>query len=353
MAVLDPAPTLAVAALPPSAAEERAEPIVVNAEPGDARHLVPVPLPAAVPRRSAGQLTRDLVALIRPAHWAKSALVVPIALLDITHWTLGAFGGILWSIAAFVLASSAVYVGNDIADRHRDRHHPVKRLRPIASGRVPVPVAVGYCTALCGLLALFLFTGPLGFAWPVLGYLVLNVAYSRGLKHVPLIEAGAVAAGFVLRVLQGYVATGRPAPGWLLVTVFTGCLMLVVGKRRQELLEAGAAHRPSLRGYTVELAGHLLQLTGGLTIVSGLLYVQAEAPFGPYGLAATLISVPFALFTMSRYLQMVLVYGGGGDPVRVLLGDRRTVIATLLWAAALAVTILLARYPTVLPDILP
>ena len=119
----------------------------------------------------------------------------------------------------------------------------------------------------------------------------------------------------------------------------------------QELLEAGTAHRPSLRGYSVELAGHLLQLTGGVTLVSGLLYIRSEAPFGPYGLAATLVSVPFALFAMARYLQMVLVQGRGGDPVRVLLGDRMTVIATILWGGALAVAVLLARYPGMIPGL--
>lgn len=329
MSVLDPAPTL----------EDTAADGLSDALAGTA------------PKRSAGRLGRDLIALARPVHWTKSFLVVPIALLDAPQWTLAPIGRILWSVAAFVLAASAVYVGNDIADRHRDRHHPVKRLRPIASGRVPVPVALGYCAALCVLLALVLITGPSGQAWPVLGYLALNVAYSRGLKHVPLIEAGAVAGGFVLRALQGYVATGVPPSGWLLVTIFTGCLMLVVGKRRQELLEAGTAHRPSLRGYSVELAGHLLQLTGGVTLISGLLYIRSEAPFGPYGLAATLVSVPFALFAMSRYLQMVLVQGRGGDPVRVLLGDRMTVVATVLWGGALVVAILLARYPGILPGL--
>jgi decaprenyl-phosphate phosphoribosyltransferase len=339
MSVLDPAP---VTALPHAEFPERTTPTPPDPEPARAQ------ITQVTPSRPARRLGRDLLVLIRPAHWAKSVLVVPIALVDSTRWTPAPVGRILWSIVAFVLAASAVYVANDIADRHRDRHHPVKRLRPIASGRVPVPIAAGYCAALCGALALFLITGPAGHAWPVLGYLALNIAYSRGLKHVPLIEAGTVAAGFVLRALQGYVATGEPASGWLLVTIFTGCLMLVVGKRRQELLEAGTAHRPSLRGYSVELAGHLLQLTGGITLVSGLLYVRTEAPFGPYALAALLISVPFALFTLARYLQVVLVLRGGSDPVRVLLGDRAMVLAAALWGGALAVTILLARYPATL-----
>jgi 4-hydroxybenzoate polyprenyltransferase len=318
----------------------------LDSHPQPTMTVPPAEAPAAV-RPARARLPLELLGLVRPAHWAKSVLVVPIALLDTPQWGLASLGRIVWSILAFILASSAVYVGNDIADRHRDRHHPVKRHRAIAAGRVSVPMAVAFCAVLCLALALFLVTGPAGHAWPVLGYLLLNVAYSRGLKHLPLIEAGAVATGFVLRAAQGYVATGSPASGWLLATVFTGCLLLIIGKRRQELLEAGTTHRPALRGYSVELAGHLLQLTGGLTMVSGLLYVRTEAPFDPYGQPAMLLSMPFALFAIARYLQIVLVHHGGSDPVRVLLGDRALKATVALGAATLTVILLVARFPAV------
>jgi 4-hydroxybenzoate polyprenyltransferase len=310
---------------------------------------VPVPTatnpPTATNAPAVPRLGTDLVALVRPLHWAKSVLVVPIALIDTPHWTLATIGRIAWAILAFILASSVVYVGNDIVDRHRDRHHPTKRRRSIAAGRVTVAMAVALCAVLGAGLVLLLITGPIGAAWPVLAYLALNVAYSRRLKHVPLVEAGVVALGFVLRAVQGYVVTDQPASEWLLITVFSGCLLLVIGKRRQELLEVGSVHRPALRGYSVELVSHLLQLAGGITVVAGLLYLRTEAPFGPYGQVATLISVPFAFFALSRYLQVVLVHSGGSDPVRVLLGDRPIVIAAILWTVALGVTLVAARFP--------
>lgn len=306
-----------------------------------------------LPPVTARRRLADLVSLLRPAHWAKTALVVPVALLDTPHPTASQVGRVGWSVLVFILASSAAYVGNDIADRHRDRHHPTKRHRPVAGGRIPVAAAALVRVALWAGLAALLATGPDGLAWPVLAYLGLNLAYNRGLKHIPLIEAGAVAGGFVLRAMQGYAATGEPASGWLLVTVFAGCLLLIAGKRRQELLETGAAHRPALRGYTVELATHLLQLTGGLTLVAGLFYLHTESPFAPYGQPAMLLSVPLALFVLARYLQVVLVQRGGGDPVRVLLRDRPIVIAGALWAAVLGATLALARYPGLAEGILP
>ncbi|MBO4204958.1 UbiA prenyltransferase family protein [Micromonospora echinofusca] len=298
------------------------------------------PVPATRPR-----LLRDLIQLSRPTHWVKSLLVVPVPLLETPVWTVDILVRLGWAVGVFVLASSAVYVGNDLADRQRDRNHPVKRHRPIAAGRVPVPLAWLYCALLLGALAWLLLTGPPGHAGPVLGYLVLNVAYSRGLKHVPLVEAGAVALGFVLRVAQGYLATGGAVSGWLLVTVFAGCLLLVIGKRRQELLDSGPAHRPALRGYTVELAGHLVQLTSVLAVTAGLVYLRTEAPLAGYGEAAMLLSTPIVLYLTSRYLQLALVGRAAGDPVRLLLRDRAVLVTGLLWGVLLAGLLAAARIP--------
>ncbi|MCT9929885.1 UbiA prenyltransferase family protein [Planotetraspora sp. A-T 1434] len=293
-----------------------------------------------------------LVALIRPLHSAKSLLLVPIALVDTGGWTLPALGRIGWAIAAFVLAGACVYVGNDIVDRHRDRLHPVKCHRPIAAGHVPVRVALVYLAFLLAVLCGVIGFGPGRPYWPVLAYLVLNVAYSRVLKHIPLIDVGAVALGFALRVIQGYLAIGERISGWLVVAVFSLSLLLVIGKRRQELVESGPAHRPALRGYSVELADHLLQLTCVLSAIAGLIYVRTEAPLGPYGQAAMLLSTPLALFALFRYLKVVLVDGGGGDPVRGLLRDRGIAATGVALAIVLGVTTVLARHPALAAEIL-
>ncbi|MGV9779497.1 UbiA prenyltransferase family protein [Streptosporangium sp. NPDC003464] len=297
-------------------------------------------------------LPADLAALIRPLHAAKSVLLVPLALADASVWTLAMLGATGWAVAGFVLAGACVYVGNDIADRHRDRHHPVKRHRPVAAGRVPVWAACLYCAALLALLGVVAGSGPGRPYWPLLAYLALNVAYTRVLKHIPLIDVCAVALGFALRVVQGYAAIGEPVSGWLLVAVFSVSLLLVTGKRRQELLESGTAHRPALRGYSVGLADQMLQLTCVLTAVAGLMYLRTEAPFGPYGQPAMLLATPFVIFALFRYLQVVLVEGGGGDPVRGVLRDRGLAATAVALAVVLGVTLVLAHHPALAATVL-
>ncbi|SDJ27007.1 UbiA prenyltransferase family protein [Nonomuraea jiangxiensis] len=292
------------------------------------------------------RLVADLAALIRPSHAAKAILLVPVALIGAPSPSLAEVVGVGWATVAFMVASAAVYIGNDIADRHRDRLHPVKRERPIAAGRVRVLTAGACCVVLLAVLAAVVAREPVS-SWPVLVYLALNVAYSRLLKHIPLVDVGTVAAGFVLRVIQGYEVTGDRVPAWLLITVFSMSLLLLIGKRRQELLEAGAVHRPALRGYSMELTNWLLQIASVLALVSGLMYLRDEGPFGPqHGQTAMMLSTPFALFALFRYLQLQLVDKEGGDPVRVLLRDRVMVANSMLWAATLGVTLVLVHHPS-------
>jgi 4-hydroxybenzoate polyprenyltransferase len=285
--------------------------------------------------RRPGRLA-ELVALSRPLHAMKNLLLVPVALVDAPHWTAGRLGVIGWPVLAFTLAGACVYVGNDIADRDRDRHHPVKRHRPIAAGRISVRAGILYCAALLALLGTLVAVAPGGPYWPVLAYLALNVAYSRGLKHVPLLDIGAVALGFVLRVVQGYVTLGTPVSAWLVVAVFSMCLLLLTGKRRHELITAGLTHRPALRGYSVELTDQLLPLCGMLSVVAGLTYLATDAPLGAYQQLAVLLSTPFALFVLFRYLQVLVVHRDGGDPVRILLRDKAMAVAGVLWLGTLA-----------------
>lgn len=278
---------------------------------------------------------RNLLLLARPAHWTKTLLVVPLALVDPAAWSRTALERVSWAVIVFVLASMLVYLINDAVDRRLDRLHATKRNRPLAAGRVSLPLVISYGLVITSGFGVLAIVAPHGTSWPAFGYLLLNVAYSCGLKHVPLLDIGAVSAGFVLRAVQGYVAAGIHIAGWLLLTVFAGSLLLLLGKRRRELLEVGAEHRPSLRGYTVELTNHLLLLTGMLCLTSALAYLLTEAPIAPHGQAAMLISVPFALYAISRYLQIVLVLDGGGDPVRTLLGDPALAVTVALWAISL------------------
>ncbi|MER7456803.1 UbiA prenyltransferase family protein [Micromonospora sp. NPDC126480] len=284
---------------------------------------------------------RHLIAVLRPGQWPKNLLVVPLPLLDAPSWNAGTLGRVAVAVLAFTVAASLVYVVNDITDRHRDRLHPAKRHRPIAAGSVPVPAAVLCAVALAAALAALVATSSALSWWPVLGYLLLNAVYSGGLKHVPLVDVLVVAAGFVLRLVQGYLATGHPVAGWLMVCVLSLCLVLILGKRRHEAQAAGAGHRPALRSYPVQFLDQLVVLSATLTVVTYLMYLHAEARFGP----AALLTAPCALFAVFRYLQVVLVERGGGDPVRVLLRDRATVANVAVWGLLLVGVAVLGRLP--------
>lgn len=300
-------------------------------------------LAVSPPPSRAPSLPRDLAILIRPGQFPKNLLVVPLALLDAQTAPPGLLGRAAWAVLLFTLASSLVYVWNDLYDRHRDRAHPTKRHRPIASGRVGVSTAAAFGTALAVLLAGAALLGPVDLWWPVVVYLALNLVYSRGLKHVPLLDVFIVAAGFGLRVVQGHLAAGTEIRSWLLVSVFSLCLVFVLGKRRNEMATGGVSHRPALRGYSVPYLDHLIGLCACVTVVAFLINLQ-QAVGTPYADLAVLGSAPFALFAMARYLQLLHVHGKGGEPTRILLRDRPMVVNTLLWALLLGGTLLATHY---------
>jgi 4-hydroxybenzoate polyprenyltransferase len=296
---------------------------------------------------AARTLPRDLVTLVRPYQWAKNLLVVPLALIDTPRLGPAVFGRVAWAVVLFTLASALVYVMNDVYDRHRDRDHPDKAHRPVAAGRVSVPVAYGFGAVIAaGLVAAVLF-GPAFPWWPLAVYLSFNVAYSRGLKHVPLLELLFVAVGFLLRVVQGYLASGAAVSSWLLVSVFSLCLLLILGKRRYEMSTGGSTHRPSLAGYSVAYLDLLMGLCAAVTVSGFLGHLQATVP-ASYQVVALVGSTPCALFAIARYLQAVVVDGGGGEPTRVLLRDRAMIVNAVLWAALLGGTLLVTHYPAVL-----
>ncbi|QSB12900.1 UbiA prenyltransferase family protein [Natronosporangium hydrolyticum] len=290
--------------------------------------------------RQVGALLSDLVRLARPTHWVKNLVVIPLALLSLAGPTAAELARLGWAVLAFCLASSAVYVWNDIADRHRDRAHPVKRHRPVAAGRVHPFAAGGFAVTLTAALLLVMLLGPSFGWWPLLVYLGLNIAYSRGLKQVPLLDMFVVAAGFGLRLIQGHVAVDTTASSWLLIAVFAICLLLILGKRRHEVGAAGTSHRPSLAGYSPQFLEYLMILCGAVTVTAGLLYLSDASAAPPHADAVLLLSVPLAIFGLARYLQLVVVRSDGGDPVR-LLRDPVILVTALLWIAAVATIVTL------------
>lgn len=274
---------------------------------------------------------RALLQLIRPGQWSKNLIAVPLALVYNPLLPVSGYLRLAWITALFILASAMVYVLNDYADRRRDRVHPVKRHRPIASGEVSPVEAVVLAVTLTGALLALTAAGPWQAAWPAYLYLVLNLAYSCGLKNVPLVDVLIVSCGFVLRAVAGCVVLAVAVSGWLALTVFAGSLLLSLGKRRHELVEAGGnSHRPALGAYSVQLLDHLLLLNAGIVLMATMTFFYSDLAT-QYGPSAMMFSAPFAILLVFRYLQVVFVTGGGAEPARLLVRDRPIVGTAALW----------------------
>lgn len=281
---------------------------------------------------------KAIIKTMRPRQWLKN-LVLFAALVFDRQLGLEHLQATLRTIAGFVLfclISGLVYIINDIADIEADRRHPDKRNRPIASGRLPLKVAWGAA------LIIFLITIPAAF-WlaPAFGlisvsYLVLNLAYSKWIKHIPLLDVFSIALGFVLRVAAGValIQVARFSP-WLYVVTTLGALYIGFGKRRAELaLLAGDAnsHRRVLEGYTIPLLDQLITIVSATTIIAYSLYTFS-APNLP-GNHAMMLTIPFVIYGIFRYLYLIQLKHSGGAPEDVLLSDRPLQLTVILWGIA-------------------
>jgi decaprenyl-phosphate phosphoribosyltransferase len=217
---------------------------------------------------------------MRPRQWPKNLLVFAAPLAGHTLGRPYGFWYALTALVAFVLASSAVYLVNDVVDADRDRNHPYKKSRPIASGRLPkrhaIIVAAGY--VLLALGAGLAIGEPLLTA-TLAAYLLTSFLYSAGLKHTPVVELAFVASGFVLRVIGGAVATHVPPSGWFLLVCSLGALMVAIAKRYTELTVLGAdavKHRPAMRGYSARALRIAQRVVSVVMVVSYVLWASHE-----------------------------------------------------------------------------
>jgi decaprenyl-phosphate phosphoribosyltransferase len=228
-------------------------------------------------------LARWLVAVVRtarPRQWPKNLLVFAAPLAGESLGRSGGLGYALVAFAAFTAAASAVYFVNDVLDAERDRRHPYKRHRPVAAGLLPAShaLALAIVCVTAAAAAGFLIGEP-GLSAAIGGYVVLSLAYTFGLKHVPVIELLLVASGFVLRALGGAAATGVPPSGWFLLVCSLGALMVAVAKRSMELAMLGddaASHRPAMRWYTARWLRLSQLMLGVAMVVAYLLWASGE-----------------------------------------------------------------------------
>jgi 4-hydroxybenzoate polyprenyltransferase len=223
-----------------------------------------------------------------------------------------------------------------VLDVAEDRKHPTKRLRPVASGEIPLRIAALYAVLLAaGGLALAFFVG-LGVGLAGLAYLVLQAVYTLVLKHVVVLDVMSISAGFVIRALAGVAAVGEPISSWLVVC--TGLLTLFLGfsKRRYELFvlrDEAEVYRRNLKDYSVEMLDQMMNIMVAATIIAYTMYT-----FFAYNHSYMMASIPFVIYGVFRY--MLLVHrDGGGDPDTLLLSDRPLQVTLLLWLAVVMTVI--------------
>jgi len=274
-----------------------------------------------------------LIKTIRPKQWAKSVFLFAALVFDRKLTNLEAIWHTLAGALVFSLIVSAVYIINDIADVESDRKHPTKRNRPIAAGKLPIPVACGVAAGI--LLVAFPLTYLLSPAFALVtgGYFLLNLLYSKWLKHVALLDIIVLASFYVLRVAAGVTLIDvlRFSPWIYLFTIFLALLM-GAGKRRAELAELAGSSRRVLEGYTLNFLDQLITLASGTTIITYCLYTFS-APNLPEN-HAMMLTIPFIIYSILRYQYLLQVKETGGAPEDVVLADRPLQISILLWGLA-------------------
>jgi decaprenyl-phosphate phosphoribosyltransferase len=269
---------------------------------------------------------RALIKLLRPRQWIKNAFVLaPLVftgkVLDAQALTVS-----FTALLLFCLASSLTYVINDLRDVEADRNHPLKsKSRPIAAGEISVRQAQSVAAVLfLSLVLLYPFAPEV--IQVIALYLVINLAYSFRLKHMPVIDIFCIASGFVLRVFAGAVALAVPVSGWMFVTTFSLALFLAAIKRRQELVLDRDGTRPVLESYTLPLITRFAEMAAVMAIVAYSLFAVTVKPELVY-------SVPLVLFGIFRYWYLVEIFDIGESPTDALLADTQLQVVTLLWAA--------------------
>ena len=272
---------------------------------------------------------------LRPEQWTKNLQIFAAVMFSGQLRDLMAVWISLGAFAVFCALSSTVYVFNDLADRDADKRHPLKCMRPIASGELTPITAIAACVVLgvSALIAAFVISP--GFGVVSMAYLGLLSLYSTTLKHVVIVDVLVIAGGFVLRAVAGAVAVDVPISHWLLVCTTLLALFLALSKRRHELTLLGdgaLGHRRSLEDYSPYLLDQMIAVVTASTLVAYTLYSTDGETAARLGTNRLGLTIPFVLYGIFRYLYLVHQKRGGGSPANLLVADRPLLACVALWA---------------------
>lgn len=267
-------------------------------------------------------LLRSVIISLRPHQWYKNLILFLGIIFSGNFLNPGLWGTLLLAFTAFCILSGSLYIFNDIKDIERDRLHPKKRHRPIAAGDLSPALAIPTAAVLIiGAIVTGFVINP-AFGVLCLAYLLISASYTAYLKNYAIVDAIVIGAGFVIRAAAGCAAIDVKISSWLILCVFLIALVLTFGKRRQELLTANNS-RACLTDYSVPMSENFLNLSVSLLLMSYALYSVSVNE-------ALLLTLPFALFGVFRYVQLVHLDNFGGNCEQILM-DRPSIINLILW----------------------
>ena len=296
-----------------------------------------------------GQLI-SLLAAMRPRQWTKNFVVfLPMAFTINLAWDPGNVDEVLGVLASaasafglFCLLSSAVYLLNDLADAEKDRLHPKKALRGVASGRLSKGLAAFAALLFVGAALPLGFVVEVSYGWAQIAYVSISVVYIIILRQLVILDVFAISAGFIVRAAAGALAISADPSPWLYICTGLGALFIGFAKRRQEMLtlkDDGTEHRASLGGYSLPMLDHLITMLMASTLIAYILYTFTADNLPPND--AMMFTIPFVAFGIARYFYLIHAKQAGGSPEDILLKDVPILLSVVGWLAA-TVGILLA-----------
>lgn len=276
----------------------------------------------------------EVIATFRPHHWIKNTFVFAPLIFSgrFTHIDMCLKATL--AFISFCMASSAIYAVNDICDQEEDRRHPIKKFRPIADGAI----SPGSAIIMSGILFILGLTLASFLNWPlmliVLIYFIINIAYSISIKHIAILDVLTISAGFVLRIVGGGLSISVVPSYWLILCTVMISLFLGFTKRRVELLAVDIDKnnsRPVLKDYSISFLDQVIPIVTGTTILAYALYTVDEHTQMVLGTRAMLLTLPFVIYGLLRYIYIIYHLKQYADPTENLIRDIPTIINLLLW----------------------
>jgi 4-hydroxybenzoate polyprenyltransferase len=276
--------------------------------------------------------------MLRPYQWSKNLLLFSSLIFSTSLFVRNDLILSILAFGIFCITSSGIYILNDLRDIERDRLNPTKKNRPLAAGKIPKSKAIIIMMFLLSISVMFSILLDKNFFIIILTYLCLNFAYSFGLKNIVILDAMIVAFGFFLRVFAGCVIIKVEVTPWLFICTLSLALTLSFGKRRNELNElkfAAKNFRGTLELYTPQLLDVILTICSATAVITYSLYTMANETVQRFGNQRLILTMPFVLYGVFRYLYLIYTKNKGGDPTKLLLLDLPSILNGILWISSI------------------